>query len=32
MPKKWTITDLNAPNGSWDIPFQSQEYEQDGGR
>ena len=28
--KKWAITDLNAPNGSRDIPFQSQEFEQDG--
>ena len=26
------ITDLNAPNGSPDIPFQSQEFEQDGRR
>ena len=26
------ITDLNAPNGSRDIPFQSQEFEQDGRR
>ena len=26
------ITDLNAPNGSRDIPFQSQEFEQDGHR
>ena len=28
--KKWAITDLNAPNGSRDIPFQSQEFGQDG--
>ena len=28
MQKKWAITDLNAPNGSWDIPSQSQEFEQ----
>ena len=28
--KKWAITDLNAPNGSRDIPFQSQQFEQDG--
>ena len=26
--KKRAITDLNAPNGSRDIPFQSQEFEQ----
>ena len=26
------ITDLNAPNGSRDIPFQSQEFEQYGDR
>ena len=26
---KRAITDLNAPNGSWDIPFQSQEFGQD---
>ena len=26
------ITDLNAPNGSRDIPFQSREFEQDGCR
>ena len=32
MPKKRAITDLNAPNGSRDIPFQSQEFEQDGSR
>ena len=25
--KKRAITDLNAPNGSRDIPFQSQEFE-----
>ena len=29
---KRAITDLNAPNGSRDIPFQSQEFEQDGRR
>ena len=28
--KKRAITDLNAPNGSQDIPFQSQEFEQYG--
>ena len=28
--KKRTITDLNPPNGSRDIPFQSQEFRQDG--
>ena len=28
--KKQAITDLNAPNGSRDIPFQSQEFGQDG--
>ena len=27
--KKWAITDLNAPNDSRDIPFQSQEFGQD---
>ena len=27
--EKWAITDLNAPNGSRDIPFQSQEFGQD---
>ena len=27
-----SITDLNAPNGSRDIPSQSQEFEQDGRR
>ena len=33
MQKKTrTITDLNAPNGSRDIPFQSQEFGQDGHR
>ena len=32
MTKKRAITDLNAPNGSRDIPFQSQEFEQDGSR
>ena len=30
MQKKRAITDLNAPNGSRDIPFQSQEFGQDG--
>ena len=30
--KKRAITDLNAPNGSRDIPFQIQEFEQDGRR
>ena len=30
--KKRAITDLNAPNGSQDIPFQSQELGQDGHR
>ena len=29
MQKK-AITDLSVPNGSRDIPFQSQEFEQDG--
>ena len=28
--KNRAITDLNAPNGSRDIPFQSQEFGQDG--
>ena len=28
--KRRAITDLNAPNGSRDIPFQSQEFGQDG--
>ena len=28
--KKRAITDLNEPNGSRDIPFQSQEFVQDG--
>ena len=28
--KKQAITDLNAPNGSQDIRFQSQEFGQDG--
>ena len=28
--KEQTITDLNAPNGSRDIPLQSQEFGQDG--
>ena len=34
MKKKLSraITDLNAPNGSRDIPFQSQEFRQDGHR
>ena len=30
--KKRAITDLNAPNGSRDIPFQIQEFGQDGQR
>ena len=30
--KKRAFTDLNAPNGSRDILFQSQEFEQDGRR
>ena len=30
--EKRAITDLNAPNGSRDIPFQSQEFGQDGHR
>ena len=30
--KKRAITDLNAPNGSRDIPFQIQEFEQYGRR
>ena len=30
--KKLAITDLNAPNGSRDIPSQSEEFEQDGRR
>ena len=30
--EKRAITDLNAPNGSRDIPFQSQEFGQDGRR
>ena len=30
--KTRAITDLNAPNGSRDIPFQSQEFGQDGRR
>ena len=30
--KKLAIADLNAPNGSSDIPFQSQEFEQYGRR
>ena len=30
--KKRAITDLNPPDGSRDIPFQSQEFEQDGSR
>ena len=30
--KKRTITDLNPPDGSRGIPFQSQEFEQDGSR
>ena len=30
--KKRAITDLNVPNGSRDIPFKSQEFEQYGRR
>ena len=30
--EKRAIIDLNAPNGSRDIPFQSQEFRQDGHR
>ena len=30
--EKRAITDLNAPNGSRDIPFQRQEFGQDGHR
>ena len=30
--KKRALTDLNAPNGSRDIPFQSEEFGQDGHR
>ena len=30
--KERAITDFNAPNGSRDIPFQSQEFGQDGHR
>ena len=30
--KKRAITDFNAPYGSRDIPFQSQEFGQDGHR
>ena len=30
--KNRAFTDFNAPNGSRDIPFQSQEFEQDGRR
>ena len=33
MQKKTrAITDLNAPNGSRDVPFQGHEFEQDGRR
>ena len=32
MQKRRAITDLNAPNGSRDIPLQSQEFGQDGHR
>ena len=32
IAKKRAITDLNAPHGSQDIPFQSQEFRQDGHR
>ena len=30
--KKLAIIDLNVPNGTRDIPFQSQEFKQDGRR
>ena len=30
--KKWAFTDLNVPNGSRDISFQGQEFEQDRSR
>ena len=30
--KQRAITDFNAPDGSRDIPFQSQEFKQDGRR
>ena len=30
--KKLAITDINAPDGSRDIPSQSQEFEQNGSR
>ena len=30
--KKQAVTDFNAPNGSRDIPFQSQEFQLDGRR
>ena len=30
--KNEPFTDLNAPNGSRDIPFQSQEFKQEGHR
>ena len=30
--KKRALTDFNAPNGSRDVSFQSQEFEQDGSR
>ena len=30
--KQRSITDFNAPNGSRDIPSQSEEFEQDGRR
>ena len=32
MPKKIAITDLNAPNGSRDIPSQNYDFEQVGRR
>ena len=32
MKKKRAITDFNAPNGTPDIPIQSQEFGQDGHR
>ena len=32
MQKKWAISDLNAPDGSWDNQSQSEEFEEDGRR
>ena len=32
MQQKRAITELNAPNGSRDVLYQSQEFEQDGRR